>query len=60
MEPHDCIVAGAKAIYRWSYWHPNPTLSNPSPFAGLTLYAFRAGKIAERWQAALPGGTGWQ
>jgi SnoaL-like domain len=60
MEPHDCIVAGAKAFYRWSYRHPNPALSNPSPIADLTLYAFRAGKIAERWQAALPGGTGWE
>jgi hypothetical protein len=60
MQAPDCIVAGNKALVRWNYWHPNPTLTNPSPLAGLTLYAFRSGKIAERWQAGLPPGTGWE
>lgn len=59
-EAPDCFVAGNKAFVRWSYWHPNPSLAAPSPFAGLTLYAFRAGKIAERWQAGLTAGTGWE
>lgn len=55
----DCFVAGSKAILRWSYTHPHPTPAQPSPLAGLTLYAFRAGKIVERWQGELPRGTGW-
>ena len=55
----DCFVAGSKAILRWSYTHPHPTPEQPSPSAGLTLYAFHAGKIVERWQGALPDGTGW-
>jgi len=55
----DCFVAGSKAIMRWSYAHPHPTPTQPSPIAGLTLYAFRAGKIVERWQGELPHGTGW-
>ena len=59
MEAPDCFVAGRKAILRWSYSHPNSTPANPSPIAGLTLYAFRSGKVVERWQAALPPGTGW-
>ncbi len=60
MQAPDCFVAGNKAVVRWNYWHPNPTLTNPSPLAGLTLYAFRSGKIVERWQAGLPPGTGWE
>ena len=56
----DCFVAGNKAVARWNFWHPNPTLTNPSPLAALTLYAFRSGKIVERWQAGLPPGTGWE
>jgi hypothetical protein len=60
MAAQDCFVAGSKAIARHSYWHSNPTPANPSPLAGLTLYEFRSGKIAERWQAVLPGGTGWE
>jgi hypothetical protein len=56
----DCFVAGGKSFVRWSYCHPNPSLTAPSPVAGLTLYAFRSGKIAERWQAGLPPGTGWE
>ena len=60
MQAPDRIVAGNKALLRWNYWHPNPTLTKPSPLAGLTLYAFRSGKIAERWQAGLPPGTGWE
>ena len=60
MTAEDCFVARSKAILRWNYWHPNPIPANPSPVAGLTLYEFRSGKIAERWQAALPGGTGWE
>jgi hypothetical protein len=42
MQAHDCFVAGNKAILRWSYTHPNPTTEQPSPIAGLTLYAFLA------------------
>ena len=60
MTAQDCFVARSKAIVRWNYWHPNPTPANPSPLAGLTLYEFSSGKIVERWQAALPGGTGWE
>ncbi len=59
MTAPDCVVAGNKAVLRWNYWHPNPSLAQPSPLAGLTLYAFHPGKIVERWQAALPPGTGW-
>jgi hypothetical protein len=59
MEAPDCFVAGRKAIMRWSYSHPHPTPAKPSPIAGLTLYAFSSGKVVERWQAALPPGTGW-
>jgi SnoaL-like domain len=55
----DCFVAGSKAILRWSYTHPHPTPAQPSPIAGLTLYAFHTGKIVERWQGELPRGTGW-
>ena len=54
-----CFVAGSKAILLWSYTHPHPTPAQPSPVAGMTLYAFRAGKIVERWQGELPRGTGW-
>ena len=56
---HDCFVAGRKALMRWSYVHPHPTPARPSPISGLTLYAFRAGKVVERWQGELPRGTGW-
>jgi hypothetical protein len=52
-------VAGHKAILRWSYSHPNPTTEQPSLIAGLTLYAFRSGKVVERWQAGLLPGIGW-
>jgi hypothetical protein len=61
MEPHDCIVAGAKAIYRLSYWHPNPTLSNPSPFARPNpLCVFGPARPRSDGKTALPGGTGWE
>jgi hypothetical protein len=46
-------------MLRWSYTHLHPTPAQPSPIAGLTLYAFHAGKIVERWQGELPHGTGW-
>jgi SnoaL-like domain len=59
MEAPDCCVARLKAIPRWSYSHPHPTPAKPSPIAGLTLYAFRSGKVVERWQAVLPPGIGW-
>jgi hypothetical protein len=59
MEAPDCLVAGSKAILRWSYSHLRPTPANPSPIAGLTLYAFRSGKVVERWQVGLPPSIGW-
>jgi SnoaL-like domain len=59
MEAPDWFVAGRKSILRWGYSHPHPTPDKPSPIAGLTLYAFRSGKVVERWQAGLPPGTGW-
>ena len=45
MEAPDCLLAGNKAILRWSYSHPDSTVAKPSPIVGLTLYAFWAGNV---------------
>ena len=59
MEAPDCLVAGDAAVLRWSspLLQVHPTQANS--IVGLTLYAVRAGKVVERWQAELPPGTGW-
>ena len=56
-EAPDCFVAGNKAFVRWSYWQPNPSLAAPSPFAGLTLYAFSGGQNSRAVASGLNRGN---
>lgn len=48
------VCSGDRAIMRWTYLRDSALIQ-----AGLTIYAFRDGVIAERWQTPLPDGLPW-